>query len=85
MSDGLDPLLAFVSLILDFNELVNSKIRRWGRVGIDIAVLVDGAVQIVELTAVNGNSGWIDIEDGIQILFVRDKKRRKVIDQAITG
>ena len=78
MSDGLDPLLAFVSLILDFNELVNSKIRRWGRVGIDIAVLVDGAVQIVELTAVNGNSGWIDIEDGIQILFVRDKKGGKL-------
>jgi len=83
LSDDEDDLLGRPGLLcriasVEGNELVltaeqdrlpnpTSKVRRWDQVTTGDVQLVDGVVPVI--TSTDSESGWIDLEDGIQVRF----------------
>jgi hypothetical protein len=55
-------------------ELSNPRVRRWDQRGNDVLPLREGAVPIIESTAAAAQ--WIDLEDGVQIIFEAGRQYR---------
>jgi hypothetical protein len=68
---SVDPSTVTASSPISWNaQLVNPKVRRWDQHGSDAVQLVNGAVPITE--SAPDAPVWIDLEDGIQVMFSLD-------------
>jgi hypothetical protein len=72
---SVDPSTVTSATPIDWSgQLVNPKVRRWDQHGSDAVQLTLGAIGITESTP--DSPVWIDLEDGIQVMFALDGSYR---------